>query len=394
MKIAFVVQRYGEDIAGGAEYHCRLVAEHLTRHAEVEVFTTCATDYITWANHYEPGEAMLNGVRVRRFPVTRTRDHVRFGKLTERAFAPGATDADAREWLDEEGPFSPALVEAVTRERAAHDFFVCFSFRYHTTVHALQAAGDRGLLVPTAEDDGVYRLPLFAPVFRSARGIVWNSEEERDMIRGVTGPLPNAVEDVVGVGSALPDHVDPHGFRERHGIAGPFLVYVGRIDRNKGCDELFRHFLRYREDTGSRLQLVLIGKAVIDVPQDAGIVALGFQPDQEKWDGIAASAALAMPSRFESLSMVTLEAWWAGRPVLANARCAVLRGQCRRAQAGLYYATYDEFRESLALLEAQPALGSALGANGRRYFEERYAWPVIERKYLAMFEHIAARRAA
>jgi glycosyltransferase involved in cell wall biosynthesis len=93
-----------------------------------------------------------------------------------------------------------------------------------------------------------------------------------------------------------------------------------------------------------------------------------------------------MPSRLESLSMVSLEAWWAGRPVLANAKCEVLRGQCQRSNAGLYYASYDEFREALALLESDPALRARLGENGRRYFDAHYTWETIERKYLRLLE--------
>jgi len=235
--------------------------------------------------------------------------------------------------------------------------------------------------VPTAEDDGVYRLPIFPPFFRRARALVYNSVEEREMIHRASGNQA-VPADVVGVGSELPGRVDPGGFRSRHGLEGPFLLYVGRVDQNKGCPELFDFFRRYRAATGSPLRLVLIGRSVIDVPTDEGIVPLGFRPDQEKWDALAACTAFVLPSALESLSMATLEAWWAERPVLANARCAVLRGQCKRSNGGLYYATYDEFREALALLETDPTLRRRLGENGRRYFEGNYAWEVVERKYL------------
>ena len=151
---------------------------------------------------------------------------------------------------------------------------------------------------------------------------------------------------MVGVGSALPAALDPQGFRQRSGLAGAFMIYVGRIDENKGCRQLFDFFRRYRAETGSRLQLALIGKAVLEIPSDAGIVHLGFLSDEEKWNALAASELLVMPSRLESLSMVTLEAWWAERPVLVNGKCEVLRGQSRRANAGLYYTSYDEFREA------------------------------------------------
>jgi glycosyltransferase involved in cell wall biosynthesis len=241
--------------------------------------------------------------------------------------------------------------------------------------------------VPTAEDDGAYRLPIFPPLFGKASALVFNSPEERAILEGAAGrPLPG---EVVGVGSELPVGMDPERFRRRQGLAVPFLLYVGRIDRNKGCAELFEYFLRYRRETASSLRLVLVGKDVLPIPDDPAIVPLGFLTDQEKWDALAASVALVMPSWLESLSMVTLEAFWAGKPVLANARCDVLRGQCRRSNGGLYYATYDEFREALSLLERDPGLREVLGKNGRAYFETHYSWDVIERKYLDLLSRVA-----
>jgi glycosyltransferase involved in cell wall biosynthesis len=393
LKLAFVVQRYGLDIAGGAEYHCRLIAEHLAGQAEVQVFTTCARDYITWANELPEGDETLSGIRVSRFPVKRPRDSARFARESARVLDPGHTEKDELRWLEEEGPFSPRLVREIERRRAEFDFWIFFSYRYYTTYHGLRAAGDRAVLVPTAEDDGVYRLSIFPPLFRLPRAIVWNSVEERAMLERACGGL-DAPGDVVGVGSRLPARLDPAGFRTRHAVTGPFALYVGRIDENKGCKELFAFFRKYREEQASKLRLVLVGKPILPIPADVGIVHLGFLPDEEKWNALAACDLLMMPSRYESLSMVTLEAWWAERPVLANAKCEVLRGQCQRSNAGLYYSTYEEFREALALLEAQDELRRRLGASGRRYFEANYAWDVIEKKYLTLLERAREPRPA
>jgi glycosyltransferase involved in cell wall biosynthesis len=393
LKLGFVVQRYGLEIAGGAEYHCRLVAEHLARHAEIEILTTCALDYITWANHFKEGVERLNGIPVRRFRVKRPRDPDRFAAWTDAVFRGPREEKDALAWLEEEGPFSPRLVKYIRKNRARYDHIVFFSYRYYTTYHGLRAAPERALLVPTAEDDGVYRLSIFPPLFRLPRAIVYNSIEEREMIRSVAAN-DHVLGDVVGVGSALPDSLDPGSFRRAHGIEGPFALYVGRIDENKGCRQLFDFFKRYRRETGSRMRLLLVGKSVLEVPADSGIVHLGFLSDADKWHALSAADLLVMPSRLESLSMVTLEAWWAGRPVLANGKCEVLRGQCRRSNAGLYYTIYEEFREALALLEANPALREAMGRNGRRYFEEHYSWPVVEGKYLSLFRRISEEDAA
>jgi glycosyltransferase involved in cell wall biosynthesis len=130
------------------------------------------------------------------------------------------------------------------------------------------------------------------------------------------------------------------------------------------------------------LQLVLIGKEMLPIPEHPHIRHLGFLDDQDKFDALAAADLLVMPSYYESLSMVALEAWALGKPVLANGKCEVLRGQCIRSQAGLYYETQAEFTETLRAISESRGLNAAFSANGRRFFQQHYAWPVIEQKYL------------
>jgi glycosyltransferase involved in cell wall biosynthesis len=247
--------------------------------------------------------------------------------------------------------------------------------------------------VPTAERDGAVGLGIFGPIFRGVRAFMYNSFEERRMIQAVANnrDVPSVV---VGVGSDIPDRVDAARFRQRFDIRAPFLVYVGRIDENKGCKELFSFFQHYVQTRRSPLLLVLIGHALLPVPDHPQIRHLGFLSDGDKFDGMAAAEALVVPSYFESLSMVALEAWALGRPVLANGRCEVLRGQCIRSNAGLYYDTYHEFAETLSILETHRLVKGALGRNGREYFRRHYAWSVIERKYNDMLVQIRQQEGA
>jgi glycosyltransferase involved in cell wall biosynthesis len=222
---------------------------------------------------------------------------------------------------------------------------------------------------------------------------MYNSHEERVMIQAAAGndDVPGVV---VGVGSEVPDSADAQRFRRKFDIQRPFAIYVGRIDENKGCGELFSFFRRYAATFPKGLDLVLVGSAMMKVPEHPRIRHLGFVSDEDKFDGLAAADLLIMPSYFESLSMVALEAWAMGKPVLANGRCDVLKGQCIRSNAGLYYESYQEFVEALHAMEGNGALHARLGSNGRAYFREHYAWPVIERKYLEMFERLEAQPAA
>ncbi len=386
MRLAVVVQRYGADLNGGAELHARYVAEHLARHADVEVLTTCARDYITWRNELDMGLEVVNNVPVRRFPVSRERDVDDFGRRSTRVFEESHSVADELAWLRSEGPTSPALVNHLRRHRADYDYCIFFSFRYYHAYHGLRVTDGRGLLVPTAERDPALGLYIFGSSFRGARALMYNSYEERALINAVSGndAVPGVV---VGIGSDVPADPQPDRFRRATGIEGPTIIYVGRIDENKGCRELFEYFRHYAR-MDPTLTLVLIGKPVMPIPEHPQIRHLGFVSDQEKFDAIAAADLLVMPSYYESLSMVTLEAWALGRPVLANGQCDVLVGQCARSNAGLYYESYEEFAEALHTILSQSAFRRALGANGRTYFNTHYTWPVIERKYLNMLDRL------
>jgi glycosyltransferase involved in cell wall biosynthesis len=387
VKLAVVVQRYGADINGGAELHARYVAERLARHAEVEVVTTCARDYVTWRNERPAGVEHINGIPVRRFPVQRERDPYHFGRLSTRVFEETHSIADELAWIDSEGPTSPAMLDYVEQAGAGLDFVILFSYRYYHAWHGARRVPAKAVLVPTAERDPAVGLSIFGPTFCGVRALMYNSYEERAMIEAAAHneDVPGVV---VGIGSEIPARSDGARFRNNFNIRRPFAIYVGRIDENKGCNELFDFFQRYAATFPRGLDLVLVGSAIMPVPQHPRIHHVGFLDDQDKFDAIAASDLLIMPSYFESLSMVALEAWALGKPVLANGRCDVLKGQCIRSAAGLYYERYEEFAETLYSLESNGPLHARLGRNGRDYFTRHYAWPVIERKYLDMFDRL------
>ena len=387
MKIAVVVQRYGQAVNGGAELHARYIAEHLARHGQVDVLTTCATDYVTWRNELEPGVEQVNGVPVRRFKVKHERDPLVFAKRSDRVFEQRHSLGDELDWLDAEGPTSPALVDYITKHAADYDYCLFFSYRYYHAYYGARAAGGRAILVPTAERDATIGLSIFQPLLRSVRAIMYNSPEERAMIHAVAGneAVPGIV---VGIGSDVPNNPQAARFRQKYNVRGPFAVYVGRIDQNKGCQELFEFFGGYLKDPAGKLSLILIGNTLLPIPEHKRIRHLGFLNDADKFDAMAAADVLIMPSYYESLSKVALEAWALGRPVLANGTCDVLKGQCLRSNAGLFYETLGEFIGTLEAIEQNRWLAGSLGRNGRQYVRDNYDWPVIERKYLEMFERL------
>jgi glycosyltransferase involved in cell wall biosynthesis len=389
VKLALVVQRYAEDIGGGSELHARYIAEHLASQADVRVLTTCARDYVSWKNEYPAGATRVNGIAVERFPVARERDQRDFARRSSLVFEERHSIDDELEWLDSQGPVSPGLIARIGQTAPDVDFVLLFSLRYHTALHGARVAAGNAVVVPTTERDPAVGLEILGPVLRGARGIMYNTPEERALIETLhhNAHVPGVT---VGVGSQIPDDADPAAAAVTFGLDAPYVLYVGRIDVNKGCAELFDYFLQYVGRTERPLDLVLIGTPVLPIPAHPRIRHLGYVSDRDKYNVLAGAEALVMPSYFESLSMVMIEAWALEVPVLANGRCDVLAGQCLRSNGGLFYASGREFEAMLDRLLDDPALAAELGENGRAFYEAHYEWPVIERAYREMFDRLSA----
>lgn len=391
-KIAIVVQRYGDEINGGAEYHAKLIAERLVKFYDVEVFTTTALDYITWEPFFSEGKSLVNGISVHRFHVLQIRDPKRFGEIQEFIFNQEHSLQDEMEWLKREGPLVPELIGELKKRDREFDFFIFFSYRYYHSFYGISEFRKKSILVPTAEHDAVIYLRLFKFFFNLPGAIVYNSHEEKAMINRVSGN-ESVIGDVVGVGSDIPVSRDPGAFREKFDIRGKYFVYIGRLDENKGVPEMLDYFIRLVEANGIDITLVLMGKSLIDIPRHPRIRFLGFVNDQDKFNGLQGSDFLIIPSQFESLSMVALEAWAIGKPVVANGRTEVLRDQCIRSNAGLWYTGYEEFSEIIRVLEKDQDLKKRLGENGKIFFQRNYAWKVIENKYKKIMNRLESKLA-
>ena len=387
-----VVQRYG-DVPGGAEAHARSVVQRLRPHFAIEVATTNSTDYLTWKVDLSAGIDRVDGVTVRRFPVERPRAW-NFKLYERRAFRGGHTLDDERAFIDAQGPYAPELLDFLWRRGREYDHVLFFTYIYYPTVLGLPLVPERAVLVPTAHEESAIGLAAYKPVFNAPRAIAYNTEEERRMVwrRFRNERVSN---EIVGVGIDVPAERNATRFRSKHGITGPYLLYVGRIGVSKGSRELFAHYQRWRaSDPAHDVSLVLIGDAETAIPKASGILHLGRLSEQDKWDALAGCTAFVMPSLLESLSLVTLEAWAAGRPVIVDARSPVLAGMARRAGAGLPYRNPAEFAEICELFTDDPALGDRLGRSGADFVVRTYTWPRVVETYIDLFAEVRARLAA
>jgi glycosyltransferase involved in cell wall biosynthesis len=385
------VHRYGTDFAGGSEAHCRHVAERLAAHHDVTILTTCAKDHITWRNEYLAGETEINGVPVRRFSVARQRSLNRFKDASDIAFSGNASLDEQLEWFRENGPDAPELIAYLKDHGCDYDRLLFWAFRYAEVYFGLPLVADRAILVPTAEEDPLIRTDIVGEFFALPAAFIFLTPEEQTLIeRQLTGPLPPSV--IVGSGLE-PARPRPMVRVESLGVAKPFVLYLGRVDPNKGCEALMQHFIRFNAERDSSVQLVMAGPVNMPIPEHPAIKALGFVDDGMREALLASASLLVVPSRFESLSLVLLEGWNHGLAALVNGHCSVLKGQALRANGALYYHNYDEFAHALDYLLSHRDVAVELGRQGLDYVEREYRWPHVIEKIEALLAQLQVKQA-
>jgi glycosyltransferase involved in cell wall biosynthesis len=393
-RVAFAVQRYGVEVNGGAELQARLLAELLNDDLDLTVLTTRALDYRTWADHYPAGEERVNGVRVLRFGVDVPRDEAAFDALSLRVLGGRERGPDAeRRWMEAQGPRCSRLVAHLAEDPGRYAAVVFFTYLYAHTHDAMPLVADRALLVPELHEDPPLGLSIYDPVFAAPRRIVFNTQEERELARRRFG-VEDARAEVVGLGvDPPPPDADPERFRLARGLVRPYALCLGRIDPSKGSAELIAHHEAYRATTPGGLDLVMLGRAVMPLPERPWLHAPGFVDEREKHDALAGASVVVLPSPYESLSIAMLEAWSHGVPTLANGASPVLVGQSRRSGGGIWYSDAAEYALGMRLLADNRPLAVALGHQGRRHVRERLGWPRIRAAWLEVLAEASPDRA-
>ena len=417
MKFAFVSPRYGADIGSGVEHACRLLAERVCERHDVDVLTTCARDPRTWKNEYSEGSDRVRGVLVRRFGVSQLPDHIGFDTLSQRLQTSPHSRGEEFEWVRLHGPWSPGLIEYLKRTNRSYDVLVYFGLWHPLTVHGLESAPERSVLFPYLQLQPALRFGLWADLMRTARGLGFFSEFERRLLHAYVG-LRHPCEEVVGIGVDPPpqqsyprhqqdpndritdeddngsdddlhsEYLDGRGipFKRRHRLYGRFALYGGRVESDNGCEEMLEYFDTFAS-AESDATLVLMGLKMMKVPEEPYIRLAGVIPDRERMTAFEAADVTIAPSSDDLLAQPLLESLAVGTPVLASARNAAAVEHCRRAGAGLYYATREEFVGALTVLTKNNSLRERLGANGRAYVRSHHRWEAV----LGRFDRLISR---
>lgn len=386
-KIAIINQRYGLEVNGGSELYSRQIAEKLIAKYDVEVLTSCAVEYVKWSNYYKEGVEQINGVTVRRFKTLHEREPKVFSALDSMMLSnPHIEEEISEQWIEHMGPYCPELVEYVDKHQDEYEAIIVVTYLYYTAVKSIVRIKNKAIFIPTAHQEPFIHFDMYKKVFGAADAYVFLTDEEKDLVHSIFHNEDVPYE-VMGVGVEVPEVVDSERFKKKYNLDN-YLIYVGRIDEGKDCPRLFKYFLEYKRRVKSDLKLVLMGKAVCDIPKSPDIISLGFVSEEDKFDGIKGAKALILPSKFESLSISVLEAMTLSVPVIVNGICDVLKGHCVKSNGGLYYKNYFEFEGCINYMMEHPEEYAIMCKNARKYVEDYFKWDDIMKKFDSIIERV------
>lgn len=386
MKILYVIQRYGDQIIGGSESACRAFSEELVKRGhDVEVLTSCARRYTDWADEYEPGVEILNGVKINRLPVVEPRRDELFGPIHHRvSMDPYSLPFfEQRRWARLMGPNLKDQRSWLVKNSTRFDVVVFMTYLYATCTSGLPTVAGRvpTVLQPTAHDEPPAYVPIYQSLFRLPDSYLFFTPDEREVVQDIYGFQPTGEVAGMGIEQDLPKG-SGNSFRESFGIGkSPYLLYVGRLDPSKGVGELLRFFHAFKKRHSSDLKLVLLGDGELEVQTSDEIIKTGFVDEQAKRDALAGALALVQPSYFESFSIVLCESWVQKRPALVQGKCRVLRGQAMRSGGAIPYEGFAEFETAVEMLLSDVSLGDALGVSGSEYVANNYGWSTVMNKF-------------
>ena len=395
-KIGFVIPWYGEDIPGGAEMELRQVTDRLHRAGvELEILSTCIKDAGSdWSRnfHKEGTETASNGVTVRRFRVGE-RNAAAFdavnGKLMK---GMRITPAEEDIFLTEMAECS-ALYSYMKEHSEEYSLFVFMPYLLCTTYNGTKMFPEKSVLIPCFHDEAYAYISRYREVFPKAAGMIFNARPEAELAERLYGFSQSGTKTIVmGIGMDTDIKPDAEAFRRKFGIDSPFIIYAGRKDKGKNVHTLVQYFAEYLKRRDTDLKLVLIGGGSIELPDELvkqkRIIDLGFVDKQDKYNGQAAAEYLCQPSKNESFSLVIMESWLCGRPVLVHSGCPVTRNFVSESDGGLYFGDYFEFEGCTDWFLANREKAALMGRNGGSYVRSSFAWDVIVEKYKKFFAEV------
>ena len=387
-KIGFVVPWFGWDIPGGAEAELRELVLHLRETSiNLEILTTCAKAFNSdWSqNYYKQGVYIENNITIKRFAVDKRNGEV-FDKINAKLMKGMVISKAEQDIFIKEMINSSNLYDYMKEYDEEYSLFVFIPYMFGTTYYGVQINPSKSVLIPCFHDESYFYMDIFRDAYSKVAGIIYNAKPEKELVE--KNYNVNGISQIVmGIGMDTNISGNAQRFRDKYKINSPFILYAGRKDFGKNVDTLVRYFGAYLKRNKMELQLVLIGGGNIKIPFNIKdqVRDLGYVNTQDKYDAYAAAEFLCQPSKHESFSLVIMESWLCGQPVLIHGDCAVTRSFVRESNGGLYFCNYFEFEECVNYFLNNKDVSDEMGKLGREYVKRSFSWNVIVEKYLQFF---------
>lgn len=390
-KIGFVIPWFAEKIPGGAEMELRGLTEHLHKaNIEVEILTTCVKEFSAdWnVDYYKVGTEIINGILVRRFKVKK-RNADAFHKINAKLMNSEKVSLEEEDVFLREMVNSVDLYEYMYKYKDDYSLFVFIPYMFGTTYYGCQVCPEKSVLIPCLHNESYAYMQRFKEVYSKIGGMIFHAKPEEDLAKRILN-IKNVKVSTLGEGVNTKLSYNANRFIDKYKITEPFILYAGRKDKGKNVDTLIKYFIEYKTRYSNGLKLVLIGGGNLELSEHIknDIYDLGFLPLQDKYDAYSAATVLCQPSKNESFSLVIMESWLCGRPVLVNGECEVTKHFTTISNGGLYFNNYFEFQECINYFVNNYKVAKGMGENGCGFVESNFSWDVIVERYLEFFKGV------
>lgn len=409
-KIAFVVIRYGKEINGGAELHCKMLAERLVNRYQVEVLTTNLISYSNQENVFKEGEEIINNVVVRRF---KTDPYKRKGHRPNvwatryiRSIRLFLYKMHLLRYIANYIPiwkcgkkgtiylyrkncfYSSELFTFIRNHKEDYDVFIPITIDYPEVYYTVTRVKEKALLIPTMHYQKSSFYPGMTEIFTQAGYIAFNTQAEQQLAESIFGKHMSP-HGIVSVGFNIFPPAEWKETAAKYQLPKEYLLYVGRVDNSK-LDYIFDYFLTYKQKhKESNLKLVLVGGIFMNEIEHPDIIYTGFVKEEEKTTIINHAKIIVNPSKYESLSLILLEALSQKKVMLVNYKCNVMREHFRKSnQAIAIYKGKNDFIKQLYRLDTSDILRKEMGERGALYIKENYNWDIIMQRLITQIENI------
>lgn len=392
--IALVTPRYLDEMIGGAETLMQGYAEQLQQRGyAVEVLSTCTERFDPWDNTLPAGPDKVRGIAMRRFPLE-LNDLKQFWQLHGLLESGVKLNYQQQRTLLRNQVYSPALSAYLRQHRDEYRAVLIAPYPFGVTLDAAAAAGpNKAIWIPCLHNEPMARWTVVREALEGARGILFNTHAEQ-LLAAETLGIVNPWHAVVGTG--VPEDAPPGNrelFRERYSLSGPVIMYAGRSIPQKNVPLLIEMVQRYRREVNPALTLLLVGMLSPSIDgEQPGIRYVGELAREELYDAYAACDLFCQPSLNESFSIVMMEAWQRGRPVLVHTRCPVTAGHIAASGGGWTFDDFASFKLAVDTIINQPAIAQERGAMGRAYVQGNYIWPRVMDTLIAALDRLTAPR--